>query len=254
MCELFGVTSDRKVCVNDYLKMFFKHSIEHHNGWGLALLDNMGVAIEKEPVRALDSQYLKNRLTGNIETSICMAHIRKATIGDVSFNNTHPFSRIDQSGRRWVFVHNGTIFESDPLSRYLYEQEGTTDSERILLYIIDRVNRDIERKCDNKAKCELIDDIVREISSGNKVNFLLYDGTLLYVHKNEPGTLYKRQADNTIYFSTHPLDEFGWEEVEQNQLSVYRSGKLIYTGRKHDNTYHHDDARMKLIYLDHAML
>ena len=82
----------------------------------------------------------------------------------------------------------------------------------------------------------------------------VYDGTLLYVHKNEPGTLYKRQADNTIYFSTHPLDEFGWEEVEQNQLSVYRSGKLIYTGRKHDNTYHHDDARMKLIYLDHAML
>lgn len=254
MCELFGVTSDSKVCVNDYLKVFFSHSVEHRNGWGLALLDNMGVAIEKEPLRAVDSQYLKNRLTGSIDTSICMAHIRKATIGDESFINTHPFARCDSSGRRWVFIHNGTIFESDQLNRYLYEQEGTTDSERILLYIIDRVNREVERNCDNKAKCELIDDIVREITPGNKVNFILYDGTLLYVHKNEPGTLHRKQDGNTIYFSTHPLDDRGWEEFEQNRLMVYRAGKLIYEGKEHDNTYHHDEARMKLIYLDHAML
>ena len=97
MCELFGVTSDRKVCINDCLKIFFSHSIEHHNGWGLALLDNMGVAIEKEPVRAVDSRYLRNRLTGRVETSVCMAHIRKATIGDVSFKNTHPFRQRDRA-------------------------------------------------------------------------------------------------------------------------------------------------------------
>ena len=254
MCELFGVTSERKVCVNDYLKIFFSHSIEHHNGWGLALLDNMGVAIEKEPARAVDSLYLKNRLTGKVETSVCMAHIRKATIGDVSFNNTHPFARCDKGGRRWVFVHNGTIFESASLVRYLYHQEGTTDSERILLYIVDRVDKEIERKCDGDSKCRLIDDIVHELTPGNKVNFLLYDGTYMYVHKNEPGTLYRNEEDGTVFFSTHPLDDTSWEEVEQNTLLVYRSGKLIYKGRQHDNTYHHDEAKMKLIYLDHAML
>ena len=93
-----------------------------------------------------------------------------------------------------------------------------------------------------------------ELTPGNKVNFLLYDGTYMYVHKNEPGTLFRKEEDGTVFFSTHPLDDTSWEEVEQNTLLVYRSGKLIYRGQQHDNTYHHDEAKMKLIYLDHAML
>ena len=95
MCELFGVTANRKIKINDLLSRFFEHSVEHRNGWGLAFLDHNSVSIEKEPIRASDSLYLKNRLTGRIETSRCMAHIRKATMGDVSFSNTHPFSKRD---------------------------------------------------------------------------------------------------------------------------------------------------------------
>ena len=141
MCELFGVTANRRVKINELLKRFFEHSCDHRNGWGLAFLDDNSVSIEKEPIRASDSLYLKNRLTGRIETARCMAHIRKATIGDVNFSNTHPFSKRDESGRIWVLVHNGTIFESPVLSAYQYKQEGTTDSERILLYIVDQVNK-----------------------------------------------------------------------------------------------------------------
>ena len=133
MCELFGVTANRRVKINDLLKRFFEHSVEHRNGWGLAFLDDDSVSIEKEPIRASDSLYLKNRLTGRIETSRFMAHIRKATVGEVNFSNTHPFSKRDDSGRVWVLVLNGTIFESPVLSAYHYCQEGTTDSERILL-------------------------------------------------------------------------------------------------------------------------
>ena len=92
MCELFGITANRRVKINDFLKRFFEHSKEHRNGWGLAFLDDNSVSIEKEPAKASDSLYLKNRLTGRIETSRCMAHIRRATVGDVSFSNTHPFS------------------------------------------------------------------------------------------------------------------------------------------------------------------
>ena len=254
MCELFGVSADWTIPVNDYLKTFFSHSVEHHNGWGLALLDDGLVSIEKEPVRAVDSQYLKNRLTGKVVTARCMAHIRKATIGDVSFSNTHPFVLNDNTGRKWVLVHNGTIFESDELNKYLYVQQGTTDSERILYYIVDRINDLNGRGGDDKAKFELISDIVREITPGNKVNFLLYDGDYFYIHKNEPGTLCRLVRPGIAVFSTHPLDDQKWEEFPGNQLIVYRNGDIVYAAEPHGNTYIHDEEKMRFLYLDHSML
>ena len=141
MCELFGITANRKIRINSLLKKFFEHSVEHRNGWGLAFLDDYSVSVEKEPVRAIDSLYLKSRLTGKIDTSRFMAHIRRATVGDVCFDNTHPFIKRDEAGRTWVLVHNGTIFESPYLDQYHHRQNGSTDSERILLYIVDQMNR-----------------------------------------------------------------------------------------------------------------
>ena len=128
MCELFGVTANRKIQINDLLKIFFNHSVEHRNGWGLAFLDDYSVSIEKEPIRAKDSLYLRNRLTGKIKTGRFMAHIRKATVGDISFDNTHPFIKRDEAGRTWVLVHNGTIFDAPVLSKYHYSKDGSTDS------------------------------------------------------------------------------------------------------------------------------
>ena len=253
MCELFGVSSDRKIRINDYLNTFYKRSVEHHNGWGLALLDDGIVSIEKEPVRAVDSQYLKNRLTGSILTSRCMAHIRKATIGDVSFCKTHPFAMNDNAGRKWVLVHNGTVFDAPELSPYQYTQEGTTDSERILLYVVDRVNN-LGDAGDDTARMALIDEMIHTITPGNKINFLLYDGEYLYVHKNEPGTMYSTVKDGAVIIATHPLDKLQWKEIPQNQLLVFRDGSIVYEGKPHDNTYHHDESKMRLIYMDHAML
>lgn len=254
MCELFGVSADKKIKVNKYLDVFFKHSVEHHNGWGLALLDDGLISVEKEPVRAVDSAYLKNRLTGNIETSRCMAHIRKATVGDVSFGNTHPFVLSDASGKKWVFVHNGTIFESAVLSPYLYVQEGTTDSERVLFYIVEWINRLILNGFDDARKINFINEIVLKLTPGNKLNFLLYDGDYMYVHKNEPGTMYRLVKPGSVIISTHPLDDSDWEEVPQNQLLVYRDGELVHEAKPHRNTYIHDEEKMRFQYIDHSML
>lgn len=254
MCELFGVSANEKIPVNDYLDTFFKRSIEHHNGWGLALLDDGLISVEKEPVRAVDSQYLKNRLTGRVVTSRCMAHIRKATVGDVSFGNTHPFVLNDDAGTKWVFVHNGTIFESDALNKYVHTQQGSTDSERILDYLVERINGLIREGADDESRHELIEQIVDELTPDNKVNFLLYGGDYLYIHKNEPGTLYRLTRPGSVVLSTHPLDDSDWEEVPQNRLIVYRDGEIVYEGRPHKNTYIHDEEKMRFQYLDHSML
>lgn len=257
MCELFGISANRKININDQLKVFFNHSVEHQNGWGLAFLDDDSVSIEKEPQRAKDSLYLKNRLTGKIRTGRCMAHIRKATVGDVNFDNTHPFSKRDEAGRNWVLVHNGTIFDCPVLSKYQYSQDGSTDSERILLYIVDRVNRKYEQEMnsfDVNERIRLIEEIVRKITPGNKVNFMLYDGDYFYVHKNEEGTLHKKEISGGVIFSTHPLDDEGWEEAPSNRLLVYKDGVLIHSGVRHDNSYVEDDLNMKYQFLQYAAL
>ena len=188
MCELLGVTAKRKIIMNDLLATFFSHSVDHRNGWGLAVLDTDSITIDREPVMASSSLYLKDRLLGTIETSKCIGHIRFATIGGDSIKNTHPFARYDISGRQWVLAHNGTIFDSEALAPYRFVQEGSTDSERILLYIIDRMGETYRRKGDALSADErirIVENMVQTIVPGNKVNLLIYDGELFYVHKNE---------------------------------------------------------------------
>ena len=247
MCELFGVTANRRIKINGLLKTFFEHSVEHRNGWGMAILDDGSVSVEKEPVRAIDSSYLKSRLNGKIETARFMAHIRRATVGDVDFDNTHPFIKRDEAGRIWAFVHNGTIFESPVIYSYREVQTGSTDSERILLYIVDQVNKHYvseQNSFDANDRIRLID----------KMNIMLYDGDYFYVHKNEEGTLFKSEKPGSVIFSTHPLTEDGWEEVPQNTLFVYKDGALIYTGKKHEYSYVHDDEKMRMVFINYAGL
>ena len=37
MCELFGLTGPDEIVVNEYLETFASHSVDHPNGWGIAL-------------------------------------------------------------------------------------------------------------------------------------------------------------------------------------------------------------------------
>lgn len=257
MCELFGITSKNKIRAEEYLRRFFKHSSVQPDGWGLAFLDDGNISVEKEPVKASESAYLKSRLSGKIYTGRMIAHIRKATMGEVSFDNTHPFYGRDESGRPWVLVHNGTIFDAPGISAYQYNQSGSTDSERILLYIIDMVNRKFLcdlNSFDVNERLELIDDIILRLVPGNKLNLLLYDGEYFYVHKNEAGTLFMLEKPGNVIFSTKILDQEDWKEVPQNQLLVYKDGELIFTGTKHEHTYVFDEEHMKMLYLAFAGL
>ena len=175
MCELFCVSARKKIKANSLLHTFFSHSVEHPNGWGMVLFDREPVFSDKEAVRAIDSERLENILKDDIATSRCIAHIRKATIGELNILNTHPFFKRDASGREWVLAHNGTIFDSPRLSRYQYIQEGTTDSERILLYIVDEINERYKEKHDSpdtKERFSIIENAIESIASGNKLNLL----------------------------------------------------------------------------------
>ncbi|MCR5836278.1 MAG: class II glutamine amidotransferase [Lachnospiraceae bacterium] len=257
MCELFGITANKKVNITRLLNEFFSHSDAHPNGWGFAIFDGKNISVEKEPLKAMKSHYLKSRLQDTIETSGLFAHIRKATIGGDSYSNTHPFIATDKSGRTWTLVHNGTIFDAPVLSGYRHYQKGTTDSERILLYVIDQVNQHISEESvvfNDTARFHLIENIIKELSPVNKLNLLIYDGEYLYVHKNAAGTLFIKEQSGVTMFSTRPLCDTNWSEVPQNKVLVYKEGSTVYSGTPHEHSYIEDPERIKLLFMEYSQL
>ncbi len=257
MCELFGFSGSAPKRLNRELKEFFSHSDEHPNGWGLAILNENGCSIEKEPIKAKDSRYLQERLRAPIVETTVLAHIRLATIGKLEWNNCHPFTRVDCSGRRWTLIHNGTIFECAELEGYFPRQSGSTDSERILLYLIDCINAATEKKgmpLDSRERFEIVDQMVVTITPENKVNLLIYDGQLLYAHTNSADMLYSLQTEEGTMFSTRPLSFDQWKPVTFTTLIAYHQGKLVYTGTNHGNEYVLDQKKMELLLLAYSEL
>lgn len=257
MCELFGVSALDKIELNDLLREFFSHGTEHPHGWGMAFFYSNSVSLEKQPENSCKSNYLKQRLRAKISTDKMLAHIRLATRGTMEYENTHPFVMRDNDNRTWTLIHNGTIFECESLNRFAHVQQGQTDSERILCYIISKVNALQEEKgtaLSPKERFELVDEILCEITPENKVNLLLFDGELLYVHTNYPGSLHICEKGQGVVISTRPLDYGPWKELPLNTLEAYWKGKKLYTGTNHGNEFVDSEEKMKLLFLDFANL
>lgn len=247
MCEIFGVSAKDKVYLNAYLKEFYKHSHSHPHGWGLGVIEGNEVNIEKEPLQATDSFYLKQRLTLPIESKIALAHIRYATIGNLYYRNCHPYTKKDKFSRRWTLVHNGTIFHYPLLDAYVEEQIGETDSERILFYIIDKINE--HEELDELGRFQLLNDIFVDMTKdNNKVNIIITDGEIVYVHTNYDNSLYMLDTEGCVIFSTQPLSNENWKRVPFTTLLAYKDGRLLFTGDNHHHEYFDTPENTKYLY------
>ena len=238
MCELFGVDSAKKIPLNELLREFFSDGTEHPHGWGMAFFYGNAVSLEKQPQSAVTSNYLKQRLRAKIETDKMIAHIRLATRGTMDYENTHPFVMRDNYDRTWTL-------------------DGDTDSERILCYIIDQVNAAQDEKGAALTKEErfaLLNRIILEIAPENKLNLLIFDGEIMYIHTNYKDSLYRCRKDKAIVMATRPLDRDKWKNVPMNQLLAYEDGKLIYTGTKHEYEFVDSEEKMHMLFLDFANL
>ena len=257
MCELFGVSSSRRIEVNDLLKEFFSHSVRHPNGWGMAVFYENAVSLEKEPVQADKSAYLKERLQHKISVRTMIAHIRLATRGVMEYANCHPFVLRDNGGRCWTLAHNGTIFDYPRHDPYLHRQEGGTDSERILCFLVDQINQQqlaLGRALTKAERFALLDELVGDMAGGNKLNLLVYDGELLYVHTNYANSLYYSQREDALLFATTPLDRSSWSAHPFTALCAYQDGRRLFQGTDHGHEYRDNEKDMQMIYVDYAVL
>ena len=104
------------------------------DGYGIAVFDPDGTPrIAKRPAAAYEDEQFA-REAREEESSTFVAHVRYASTGSVSLENTHPFQQRDR-----VFAHNGHVGGLAALEARLGEYRelvrGETDSERFFALI-----------------------------------------------------------------------------------------------------------------------
>lgn len=251
MCEIFCFNSSTPKQVNQCLECFYSHCEEHPHGWGLATVQSNEYVITKEPVKAVCSQNLKEILSHPVIGKNVFAHIRLATVGEIISPNCHPFTESDDNNRVWMLIHNGTVFDYPELDKYKDKEKGGTDSERILLYIIDKINqfeRDKGALSTIKERFNLLNHLISDLSKNNKLNLMIFDGDLTYIHTNMRNSLYYLKNDEWFLVSSTPLDDDeNWKEVELNKLFGLIDGNIIFESEPHDNEFIFTEFHEKII-------
>ncbi|AHH98083.1 class II glutamine amidotransferase [Kutzneria viridogrisea] len=139
MCRLFGMSAAPArvratfwlLDANDSLAEQSRHNPD---GTGLGTFDADGTPrVDKQPLAAYeDTEFAAE--ARQCESTTFLAHVRHATTGALTVDNTHPFV---QDGR--IFAHNGVVRDLPALEAQLgpYREQvhGETDSERLFALI-----------------------------------------------------------------------------------------------------------------------
>lgn len=251
MCEIFCFNSNTPKQVNECLECFYNRCEEHPHGWGLANVQSNEFVIDKEPIKASCSSHLKNILSNPVIGKNVFAHIRLATVGEIISPNCHPFHALDDNNRSWMLIHNGTIFDYPELDKYREYEKGSTDSERILLFIVDKINEFERNKgapSTIRERFRLLTYLVEDLAKNNKLNLIIYDGDLTYIHSNLDDSLHYLINDEGILIATTPVsDDDGWKKAEINKLFGLVDGKIVFESKEHQNEFIQTEEHLKYI-------
>ncbi|MFN7135475.1 MAG: class II glutamine amidotransferase, partial [Myxococcales bacterium] len=138
MCRLFGFRSPVPGMVHRSLvqesNCLGLQSREHPHGWGIGFYNGRDITLSRAAGAAFEDADFA-RISGLVNSDCVVAHVRKASVGNIGIQNSHPF-RYEQ----FLFAHNGTLEDFDRLVREPMEAliapdfrpliRGETDSER----------------------------------------------------------------------------------------------------------------------------
>ena len=231
MCEIYGFCGSVPTKLNNYTDEFWMHSRIHRDGFGYYLADKDELYVN--PKSAME--YIDKLKQKNFTSNLALCHIRFKTHGPATAANCHPFAKTDCHGVKWTLIHNGYISDDPLTSAVETYQNGETDSERILLCIIETINSFYEHSYFENYKEQLqflyakIEQILINLADLGKTNLIFTDNRTnnMYVFMNSPRTLYYLETPEGYHFSTTPLSKETWVAVPPYKLHVFNSGQLV---------------------------
>src|SRR4051794_27862855 len=116
---------------------------DQRGAWGLGFYQGDEVLHKKQPTPDGEPIHWES-IAANVKTDCAVAHLRQATVGGFSVDNTHPFRF-----RQWLFAHVGTITAFDELRSKLQAElpdflrrniRGSSDSELFFHLILGKLH------------------------------------------------------------------------------------------------------------------
>lgn len=210
MCRLFGFRASAPSAVHRSLALesnaLRRQSREHPDGWGLAFYVGGVPQVARGVGSAFADEDFEN-LCHFISSETVVAHVRKASVGPLTLENTHPFEY-----GPWVMAHNGTVPRFEEVRPVLEAKVapwlrarlgGDTDSERYFLLFLthlaaraDPLSPAVELAVVLDALDAAVADIhdaCRGFDEAPSVNAVISNGRLLAAHRQ----------GRPLHFSTH---------------------------------------------------
>ncbi len=238
MCELFGMSASRPISIRRELSEFRLRGglvADNPDGWGLAWREKGDFELVKEPRPAFRST-LFEELGVTLNSSLVIAHVRKANFPPVNtLNNTHPFQRTC-CGKGWVFAHNGLVPDIIPLEDsntcQVCRPGGETDSEYAFCHLLSHISHQFHDTSHNDitASFPILATASEMIASHGKFNFLMSDGDYLIAYGHDRLHYLERCAAATasVMIATDPLNAGeGWVPFAAGELRIYHAGRLV---------------------------
>jgi predicted glutamine amidotransferase len=251
MCQLLGMNCNVPTDICFSFRGFHQRggrTGDHADGFGVAFFEGPGCRMFVDARPAVNSPVAELIANYPIRSQNVIAHIRKATKGEVALVNTHPFMR-ELWGRYWIFAHNGTLENFHPDFGNHYRPVGTTDSEQALCYLLDTLRlRYPEGQPPLPELYGTMATLSAEIARYGRFNYILSNGDYLFAHctdnlayvlRHAPfATAHLKDQDIEVDFSevTTPMDRIAviatepltdnetWARFAPGQLLAFHDG------------------------------
>lgn len=254
MCQLLGMNCNVPTDITFSFEGFSKRGglTDHHtDGFGIGFFEGRGVRLFLDDQASVHSPVADLVRRYPIKSENVIAHIRKATQGKTTLENTHPFLR-ELWGGYWLFAHNGHLCDFAPDDHGAYRPVGKTDSERAFCYVLSQLRQRFEQKPDTNTLFAAVRDLVHEIRQYGLFNMILSDGEVMFAHASTLLFYIVRQApfgaahlldddDVSIDFAdvTTPHDRVAvmatlplttnetWQQLARNELVLFQGGQIV---------------------------
>jgi predicted glutamine amidotransferase len=203
---------------------------EHQDGWGTAgYLGKWGVHFgrSKNGLSKSSAEFeiatKKALISGS---KVLISHLRTASIGDVKLENTHPFVRAN-----WIFCHNGTIENPERLTVDGAEYEGSTDSEKLFVFIKTRLY--LKNPKDFKGAILKAVEDVGALCKCTSMTFIMSNSDYVIGYRNfseeeDYYTLHYSAKPGLFLFCSERLEGFDWNSMKNGELIIVnKSGESL---------------------------
>jgi glutamine amidotransferase len=190
MCQLLGMNSHLPASLTLSFTGFSQRGgcTDHHaDGWGIAFFESddmtpgKGVRHFVDKESAATSPIAQMLRSYPIKSHNVVAHVRKATVGEVRLENSHPVVR-ELWGRYWVFAHNGDLKDFHPSLHGAFKPVGDTDSELAFCWLLQELNKSHFGVPSVEELTHTLRELVPRIAKHGTFNFLLSNGQALWAH------------------------------------------------------------------------